>query len=119
LPHVGVAFGTKYLAFIDPENVGVLDDKITRHLQQGSYQNLIDEDVLSGLIKRPYETEQQEADRFHAFCVAINHIKGYLNHGNAAWRDSSGASLNRFRAIDVERALFSLAKSKDTRRKKD
>lgn len=112
LPHVGVSFGTKYLAFLDPENVGVLDDKITKHLSAGTFTNLLGSDFVKKIIKSNNESNKKAEIRFSAFCEALNLIKAELNLCHLSWRDVSGAEMNRFRAVDVERALFSIAKSK-------
>lgn len=44
-----------------------------------------------------------------AFRSALNEIKHGMNIRGLGWRDQSGATLLRFRAVDVERALFALA----------
>lgn len=112
LPHVGVSFGTKYLAFLDPENVGVLDDKITKHLSAGTFTSLLGETVVKQLVKPTRESTIDAENRFSAFCLALNKIKDDLNSRSLAWSDASGAEMARFRAVDVERALFAIAKAK-------
>jgi hypothetical protein len=113
LPHVGVSFGTKFLAFIDPENVGVLDDKITRHLASNSFDKILDKETLKNLIKAPHESAKAASLRFQAFCEALNLIKKELNDKKCKWKDGSNTEMCRFRAIDVERALFAIAKEID------
>ena len=113
LPHVGVSFGTKFLAFMSPEYVGVLDDKITKHLSTGSFTTILNPSVLHRLMKPKSENAKQTAARFPVFCETLNSIKIKLNQEGATWHDMSGASMGRFRALDVERALFSIAKSAD------
>lgn len=113
LPHVGVSFGTKYLAFLDPENVGVLDDKITRHLSAGSYEHLLGKETIKLLEKPKNETLSEAADRFEAFCKALNVIKKEINETKKQWKDISGSEMCRFRSVDVERALFSIAQEAD------
>lgn len=108
LPHIGVSFGTKLLAFIDPENVGVLDEKILRHLSTGSFCHVLEETVIVRLNKK-----NNSANKFQDYCESLNVIKIQLNNKGFGWCDVSGAKLSRFRAIDVERALFSIAKSID------
>lgn len=113
LPHVGVSFGTKYLAFLDPENVGVLDDKITRHLASGSYEHVLDNKTIQLLVKPCRETEEAASRRFQLFCESLQYIKEKVNIEKKKWKDVSGSEMCRFRSIDVERALFSIAKAKD------
>jgi hypothetical protein len=114
LPHIGISFGTKLLAFMYPECVGILDDKITKHLSDGSFAAVMDALTLRKLTKSRNETGKQAAARFQAFCEALNTIKTALNQCGAGWRDISGATMNRFRALDVERALFAIAKNTKT-----
>jgi hypothetical protein len=109
LPYVGLSFGTKILAFIDPENVGVLDDKITTHLAAGTFGRILDHEVVSRLIKARHESAGRAEQRFVAFCQAINKIKSDLNEKGLGWTDQTGASMRRFRAVDVERSLFAIA----------
>ena len=113
LPHVGVSFGTKYLAFLDLENVGVLDDKITRHLAAGSYEHLLSQDTLRQLVKSKNESPSSAAARFQAFCEALSSIKSKVNASKKGWKDASGSEMCRFRTVDIERALFAIAKTKD------
>jgi len=113
LPHVGVSFGTKFLAFIDPENVGILDDKITRHLASDSFSNILDKETIQNLKKPKNESVNNASIRYQAFCEALNQIKNRLNENSCKWNDLSGAKMNRFRAIDVERAFFAIAKQID------
>ncbi len=113
LPHVGVSFGTKYLAFIDPENVGILDDKIARHISSGSFSHVLDSTTIDALTKPKHETPKAAARRFEKYCISLNEIKVLLNDQCLMWEDQSGATLERFRAVDVERALFSIAKNTD------
>lgn len=113
LPHVGVSFGTKYLAFLDLENVGVLDDKITRHLSAGSYEHVLNHDTLQKLVKPKNESPSSAAKRFEAFCKVLSSIKSNVNANKKGWKDASGAEMCRFRTVDIERALFAIAKAKD------
>jgi len=113
LPHVGVSFGTKYLAFLDLENVGVLDDKITRHLASGSYEHVLSKEKLLLLVKPKNESPSSAAARFQAFCEALGSIKSKVNASKKGWKDVSGAEMCRFRTVDIERALFAIAKAKD------
>ena len=109
LPHIGVSFGTKLLAFIDSENVGILDNKISRHLSSDSFRHILDEKVIVHLNKKI-----NSAIKFQSYCESLNAIKIQLNNAGYGWCDVSGAKMSRFRAIDVERALFSIAKSIDS-----
>jgi len=111
LPHVGVSFGTKFLAFIDPENVGILDEKIIRHLASDSFNDILEKETIRDLNK-----PKNPSIRFQAFCEALNIIKTNLNKNGCQWSDLSGAKMNRFRAIDVERAFFAIAKQIDNKK---
>jgi len=88
LPHVGISFGTKYLAFMSPEYVGVLDEKITNHMSAGSFSKILNSKVLQKLIKSKYENPKQAAERFQVYCETLNAIKDQLNQDGAIWHDA-------------------------------
>lgn len=104
LPFVGPSFGSKYLAFLDPERIGVLDLKILKHLHQGTFDELLGGHAI--VLKKA----RSPAKRFARFCLVLNELRDLMKNKALRWKDKSGASAE-FRAIDVERALFALAKS--------
>jgi hypothetical protein len=109
LPHVGESFASKYLAFIDPENVGVFDRHIHHALEEGTYTPMLGADCVAGILAQP----RSNGRRFQAFCNMLNAVKDCLNRqGCAAWHNATGGALGRFRAIDVERALFQIARNR-------
>jgi hypothetical protein len=109
LPHVGMSFGTKFLAFLDPENVGILDEKITRHLALGSFTEVLGKNTVQQLIKPNNESAIAASQRFQIYCDVLNKIKQAVNKQKLYWQDASGAEMCRFRAIDLERALYAIA----------
>lgn len=113
LPHVGVSFGSKFLSFLDLENIGVLDDKITRHIVTGSYEHVLSPEILRALAKPKNESDTAAANRFQTFCEMLGSIKAKMNSKKSGWKDVSGAEMCRFRSVDIERALFAIAKYKD------
>lgn len=109
LPYVRLSFGSKLLAFLDPERVGVLDEKITRHLQAGTFARVLGPREAVGLVGGKVESARRAAARYARFCAALADIRDAINAEGRGWQDASGASMPRFRAVDVERALFAMA----------
>lgn len=112
LPYVGLSFGTKILAFMDPETLGVLDDKITENMAVGTFGQVLEVEVIEKLKKPKYESPRRAEQRYVTFCQVLNGIKNDLNCEGMGWADASGASMTRFRAVDVERSLFAIASSR-------
>lgn len=112
IPHMGVSFGSKLLAFIAPEKMGVYDSHIARYLSN-HYRE------LSGLCSGSFNTEivldsprsfrRADKDRFENYSLFLKSIANALNKKNMLWKES-GVS-QTWRAVDVERALFHMAKS--------
>lgn len=113
VPHLGVSFGSKLLAFINPEKVGVYDSHIARYLVNNIEQiKLLCHEVreTDTILKSPQSFRVYDKHRFENYCNLLQLLAAKLNQMGISyqWTDWDNTK-NDWRAIDVERALFVLA----------
>lgn len=99
LPGIGFAFATKICAFLDPEKCGVADSLIA-----SKYPGFGFAQDAKGYITN---TATNRA-KYDQYCICLQNAAGGLNGAPAPysnWTDRDGV-LQRWRAIDVERALY-------------
>ncbi len=106
LLHGRLSLCSTFLAFIDPEKVGIFDDRITAHLANNHASLLEEHTIENALTRPPTETLKEAAARFSVYCDLLGKIKSTINKHAVGWRDSTGCQMARFRTIDVERALL-------------
>jgi hypothetical protein len=111
-------FASKIVAFMKPDCVGIYDSKIKRALGEPSR---IDDAPISDWLKilvRDHDiangvgavSSPHVGRRFENWCSVLRDVAGRLNElgDEMKWREDSSSSRS-WRAIDVERAIFSAA----------
>ncbi|MBE9610859.1 8-oxoguanine DNA glycosylase OGG fold protein [Chitinilyticum piscinae] len=97
LPQIQVAFSSKLCAFISPEKCGVIDSKIAENFPE-----------LGFSLRNGYVTDTvTNRESYGEYCLWLQAKATTLNTdaNHAQWIDRDG-SKNRWRAVDVERALY-------------
>ncbi|EUC70200.1 hypothetical protein Y017_11220 [Alcanivorax sp. 97CO-5] len=114
VPHFGVSFGSKLLAFCNPENIGIYDSHISRYVSEKSEfirsTFKIHDSLEDFTLKYPTRFSKQDAPRFGNYCEMLSLIAKKMNQEGLKWRDWDNSERN-WRAVDAERALFVLAQS--------
>jgi len=103
IKYLDLAFGSKVLAFMQPEVAAVYDKVISSRLASSS-----DPDVrmlANGVMLRQ---AKEKADLYSAWCGWCFNKAAALNEAGATWRDWDGKK-HAFRAIDTERAIYSVS----------
>lgn len=101
----GIPFVSKILMFLDPVNYPVLDTKIAKaYAKKRSFSPL--EHLIFTKSSIPIDNEKNK-DAYDQWACWCREIAGMVNK-------SPESPCNRFRAVDVERALFTLISSKET-----
>lgn len=108
-------FASKVVAFIDPHHAGVYDNRINRFLSEKGLGNLflgpdgsvpIDGDSM----RKPQVGLQQNQRRYQHWCLRLQQLACALNTATpAAQWICTERDHQAWRAVDVERALFSFA----------
>ena len=93
------------LAFLDPENIGVFDDRLNTQLTSGEWNLFLGEEICTALARPQTETLNDAANRFALYCTVLEKIKHLVNQSRIGWKDHTGSQMLRFRGIDVQRAL--------------
>ena len=93
------------LAFLDPENIGVFDDRLNTQLTSGEWNLFLGEEICTALARPQTETLNDAANRFALYCTVLGKIKQRVNQSRIGWKDPTGCQMFRFRSIDVQRAL--------------
>lgn len=88
---IGLSFASKILAFMDPERCAVLDAVILRRLHHSTDAGL--------------RAITKDAAGFEAWCLRCQDAAAILNARSSTWIDWDGTP-QRWRAVDVERAVF-------------
>lgn len=96
--YAGVSFGSKVLAFADPETAVVYDEVVRKILERWAP---LDPAMASMAVSKHASIERRVAaySKWCAWCVA-----------KAAELNRSPSALRSWRAVDVERAVFSLGR---------
>lgn len=98
LPQLNFAFSSKVCAFLAPEKCGVIDSVIAKkHTRLGF------EVDASGYVRN----KLTNAAKYTSYCALLKKEADALNASGAQfmWRDRNGTAC-RWRAVDVERALY-------------
>lgn len=96
IPNIGPSFASKLVAFADPENAAILDKVVRKKIEE-----LRLSDDLQAIVFR------MTAENYQKWCEWCQKISRQLNAHGEVWT-SFDSRLNQWRAIDVERAIFSL-----------
>ena len=98
LPQLQVAFSSKLCAFISPEKCGVIDSQIANNFPEMEFR------LQNGYVAN----NRDNINRFSNYCIWLQEKSKQLNsdQSNSLWTDRDGTQC-RWRALDVERALFS------------
>ena len=101
LPGLGFAFASKVCAFLAPDRCGVADSVIARANREFNF--LLGGD---GFISKT----RKNATAYDVYCVFLTERAEFLNSQGEGlwWTDRDGARC-RWRAIDIERALYAPA----------
>lgn len=108
-------FGSKAVAFLAPEKAGVLDSQIKKRLRkwltepEGTFlRELADWAVPARVTTKLEEASFRSVrDAYQAWCEKLASIASELNDADAFWTDQASGP-QRWRALDVERAIFAL-----------
>ena len=112
MPHMGVSFGSKLLAFIAPEKMGVYDSRIARFLSNHCCEL---SDLCSAsfdtniVLESPRSFRRADRDRFKNYSLFLQLTASNLNEQKMHWQENNNSY--SWRAVDVERALFQVALS--------
>lgn len=106
LRHHGLAFASKLLAFSAPATECVYDDVISRRLE------LNDDPRLKRLYVNTKGKHRlsEKAGAYEGWAQLCSAKANELNRDSKRWRDWNG-ELRLWRAVDVERAFFSLGRT--------
>ena len=103
--HSNLSTASTILAFLDPENIGVFDDRLNTLLTFGEWNLFLGDEVCTALARPQTETLNDAANRFALYCTVLGKIKHRVNQSRIGWKDPTGCQMLRFRSIDVQRAL--------------
>ena len=117
IPHLGVSFGSKLLAFINPEKMGVYDSHIARYLCRNykALSDLCENEVNPDFIlNSPTAFRSSDKERFQNYSLLLQSLAAKLNadEEHCHWQDRD-QSKHTWRAVDVERALFFMAQEEN------
>ena len=115
IPHLGVSFGSKLLAFINPNKIGIYDSHIARYLTNNilKVERLCSESIdIDIILGSPSSFRSSDKYQFENYCRLLQTLAKQLNLKGESykWTDWD-KSLHSWRAIDIERAFFVLAQS--------
>ena len=105
LLHSNLSTASTILAFLDPENIGVFDDRLNTLLTSGEWNLFLGDEICTALARPQSETLNDAAKRFALYCTLLGKIKQRVNQSRIGWKDPTGCQMFRFRSIDVQRAL--------------
>ena len=103
--HSNLSTASTILAFLDPENIGVFDDRLNTLLTFGEWNLFLGDEICTALARPQTETLNDAANRFALYCTVLGKIKHRVNQSRIGWKDPTGCQMLRFRSIDVQRAL--------------
>ena len=109
LLHSNLSTASTILAFLDPENIGVFDDRLITLLTSGEWNLFLGDEICRALARPKTETLNDAASRFALYCTVLGKIKQRVNQSRIGWKDPTGCQMFRFRSIDVQRALVVMA----------
>jgi hypothetical protein len=112
-------FGSKMIAFLDPENAGIYDNRINRFLTENK---ALGKSILgdfpgvvasarggSGAMTSAGVGAPINQQRYQLWCRRLQQLRDALNLAGVQWQCSE-PSPQQWRAVDVERAIFTLTK---------
>ena len=108
LLHSNLSTASTILAFLDPENIGVFDDRLITLLTSGEWNLFLGDEICRALARPKTETLNDAASRFALYCTVLGKIKQRVNQSRIGWKDPTGCQMFRFRSIDVQRALSAM-----------
>jgi hypothetical protein len=98
LPQLQIAFSSKVCAFIDSSKCGVIDSIIVDRHPEFHFTTDRGGIILNRVANR---------ERYNEYCLKLQQVAQELNNSQPAcrWTDRDG-SQHRWRALDVERAMY-------------
>ena len=105
LLHCRLSLVSAMLAFIDPENVGIFDNRLTNLLLAMERNSVLEEIINPDLARPEIETLTEAAGRFAKYCIVLQQLKYLVNDNRTGWKDATNCQMSRFRSIDIQRAL--------------
>lgn len=103
IKYLGLAFGSKILAFMNPRIAGVYDKVISEHLANHPSADM--RNMGGGTAAT---SKRAQASLYSNWCGWCANKAEELNSARMTWLDWNGLE-QPWRAVDVERAIFSLA----------
>jgi hypothetical protein len=99
LPQLQFAFASKVVAFLAPDKCGVIDSVIARKFTQYGFK------LRAGYVS----LVKENFEHYQRYCIALSTNASQRNEKGEGsyWRDRNGQAFP-WRAIDVERAMYSL-----------
>lgn len=103
-----MAFASKVLAFMRPEAATVYDDVISLRLKDSQHDQL-KRMYVSTAIPTSKQKRMDQSIIYEKWCLWCANEAFRLNAANKGWQDWNG-DVHPWRALDVERAFFSLGR---------
>ena len=104
IKHLGMAFGSKLLAFLAPDKAAVYDDVISLRLSKSVDETL---KVLGGMAKS--SNRRRQAETYERWCNWCRDTAASMNAAGRTWSDWNDTEVG-WRAVDAERAFFALGR---------
>jgi hypothetical protein len=105
-------FASKAIAFLDPVHAGVYDNRINNFLRSNSLGNALflggARPVHRGLMTNAGVGAVVVQVFYQRWCLRLQQLRDALNNDNVTWICTERVR-QRWRAVDVERAIFRLA----------
>lgn len=114
VPSLGqLPFASKVIAFLDPSNAGVYDNRINNFLAADPLGAILFGPTgawpsRQGIMVNPRVTRVIAQQFYQRWCLRLQQLRDALNGDKVTWRCTETVR-QQWRAVDVERALFWLA----------
>jgi len=105
IKHIGMSFASKLIMFMNPNSAAVYDSVIAERLSKTDKLDAMYISTSGSSAKHKIK----QSDIYGRWCEFCTTSASKLNESGLQWTDWN-ADLNRFRAVDVERAFFSLGR---------
>lgn len=117
-----IPFASKIIAYVDPVNAGVYDNRINSFLaDSGLAGPMLGRPAImrgsSGIMQRATVLSRTVQLTYQACCLRLRQLRDQLNVLGVTWQCTEG-TVQRWRGVDVERAIFRFAKAEPKRRLK-
>ena len=105
---LGMSFASKVIAFMNPTIAAVYDDVISSRLLK-SIESLLRNMHVSTKLAPSHKEMMEQAKKYEEWCRWCSAKAAALNEQDILWTDWNGVD-RVWRALDVERAFFSLGR---------